>query len=332
VLSEFGNYAWWWAVTSTTVGYGDSFPATTAGRFAAVLWVMTGGIALFTATIGKTVAAVAKGTRARMDGLGDYGRMEGHLVVLGWRPGSTGRAIDLFLADHRYDHDGIVLVDAAAERNPVPASAHYVRTDSLTSADGFRRSGLARSEVVAVFGRDDAETLTVALAAWAACERDPCGTAPRIVASFSDASVADILRAHCPSAEVNVSLAVETMVRSAQDPGSSEVLRQLLSPADSPSQYSLPVPASGVGLTYGEAFLGMKSRFDATVVGLREPSGAVVVNAANGHVLAAGSMLYIVAAQRILPEEAEPAFAEFAGAGRKDGGKVSPHHGVTDGL
>jgi len=42
-----GSDAVWWAyVTITTVGYGDQFPVTSAGRFIGVL-VMTGGVALF---------------------------------------------------------------------------------------------------------------------------------------------------------------------------------------------------------------------------------------------------------------------------------------------
>jgi voltage-gated potassium channel len=41
----YGDAMWWAMVTFTTVGYGDYFPVTTAGRIAAVL-LMLGGIAL----------------------------------------------------------------------------------------------------------------------------------------------------------------------------------------------------------------------------------------------------------------------------------------------
>jgi len=44
-FATFGDAMWWALVTFTTVGYGDLYPVTTAGRLAAVL-LMIGGIAL----------------------------------------------------------------------------------------------------------------------------------------------------------------------------------------------------------------------------------------------------------------------------------------------
>jgi voltage-gated potassium channel len=44
-FSSFGDAMWWAVVTFTTVGYGDFYPTTSAGRGAAVL-LMLGGIAL----------------------------------------------------------------------------------------------------------------------------------------------------------------------------------------------------------------------------------------------------------------------------------------------
>lgn len=44
-ITSFGDALWWAAVTITTVGYGDHYPVTTAGRFVAV-GLMIGGIGL----------------------------------------------------------------------------------------------------------------------------------------------------------------------------------------------------------------------------------------------------------------------------------------------
>jgi voltage-gated potassium channel len=45
-ITTGGDAVWWAYVTITTVGYGDQYPVTTAGRVIGVL-VMTGGVALF---------------------------------------------------------------------------------------------------------------------------------------------------------------------------------------------------------------------------------------------------------------------------------------------
>jgi voltage-gated potassium channel len=44
-IETFGDALWWSASTVTTVGYGDQFPVTTAGRMLAIV-VMLCGIAL----------------------------------------------------------------------------------------------------------------------------------------------------------------------------------------------------------------------------------------------------------------------------------------------
>ena len=45
-ITTGGDAVWWAYVTITTVGYGDRFPVTPAGRFIGVM-VLTGGVALF---------------------------------------------------------------------------------------------------------------------------------------------------------------------------------------------------------------------------------------------------------------------------------------------
>ena len=53
-IGSFGDALWWAATTITTVGYGDQFPTTTAGRFVGVGLMLT-GIAL----LGVITAALA---------------------------------------------------------------------------------------------------------------------------------------------------------------------------------------------------------------------------------------------------------------------------------
>ncbi|REF30644.1 potassium channel family protein [Calidifontibacter indicus] len=68
-ITSFGD-AWWWALTTmTTVGYGDTFPVTTTGRFIASA-LMVGGIALLgtvTATLASWLADRVREEEAASD-------------------------------------------------------------------------------------------------------------------------------------------------------------------------------------------------------------------------------------------------------------------------
>ncbi len=295
--ADFDTFWYYYVVTSTTIGYGDVAPSTFMGRIVAVLWVIPGGIALFTAVITKLVQSVAGIWNSRMRGEGDYGDLEDHIVIIGWNRERTPRLVGLLEADRRYDHSGVVLVAAGVEENPLPDRVRFVRVDQLPSDDGLARAAASRAESVIVLGGSDNETLAVALSVGAL---DP---PPRIVAHFDSQRVANLLAAHCPTAECSVSLSLEILARCAQDPGSSEVHRQIVSPIDSPTQYRLVVPDGVAGVDYGRVFAFFKARYDATVLALHRPGEAVEVNAPAATPLAAGDALYFLAAQRLLPHE-----------------------------
>jgi len=84
-IAETVAFWYYYVTTIATMGYGDIAPKTTGGRLFTTLWVMPGGIMLFTASIGKFVQFIADRWRKRMLGEADYSFMEGHIVILGWR-------------------------------------------------------------------------------------------------------------------------------------------------------------------------------------------------------------------------------------------------------
>ncbi len=309
--ADLDSFWYYYVVTATTIGYGDIAPVTVPGRLVAVLWIIPGGIALFTAVITKLVQSIAKLWNRRMRGEGHYGDMEDHIVIIGWNRERTPRLVTLLHADRRYDHVGIVLVASGIDHNPLPDLVRFVRVDSLPSDEGLARSGAASAESVIVLGASDNETLAVALSVGTL---DP---APRIVAHFDSGKVANLLRSHCPSAECSVSLSLEILARSAQDPGSSEVQRQIISPEDSPTQFRLLVPDGIAGLDYGRVFSFFKSRHDATIIALlRHGHGhGVEVNAPAGTPVAGGDALYFLAAHRLLPDEIDWRACAAAGKG-----------------
>ena len=290
------NVFWYfYATTATTVGYGDYSPVTEAGRLITVLWIMPGGIALFTTIIAKVVQQVSGRWRKRMRGLSSYENLEDHIVILGWHGSRTQRMVEHIRGD-RGGHDReIVLCSAQAIENPMPDQVRFVRGSALNTPELLRRAAVTNAVYIIALGHDDNETLSAALGA-AAINRDA-----HLVAYFDQQSFADLLKAHCAHAECVVSLSIELMVRSAQDPGSSRVQRQLLSTLEGPTQFSLQVPSNIAAVSYGALFSEMKSKHDATLFGVAESTLAedLILNAPVDRQVGPGTILYFMAARRI---------------------------------
>ncbi|HEB79677.1 MAG TPA: potassium channel protein [Rhodospirillales bacterium] len=295
-----GEIFWYfYATTATTVGYGDYSPVTEAGRLVVVLWIMPGGIALFTTIIAKVVRHISERWRKRMRGLSSYENLSGHIVILGWHGTKTQRMVDHIRGDKDGKDREIVLCTAKNVENPMPDQVHFVRGATLNTPDILTRAGVKTAEHIIALGNDDNETLAAALGA-AAINYDA-----HMVAYFDQQSFADLLKAHCSQAECNVSLSIEMMVRSAQDPGSSRVQRQLLSTLEGPTQFSLNVPENINAVNYGALFSELKNSHDATLFGVAKSTlgDDLILNAPSDFQVDPGTILYFMAARRIGPSD-----------------------------
>jgi voltage-gated potassium channel len=295
-----GEFFWYFYVTTaTTVGYGDYAPVTVAGRAVTILWVMPGGIALFTTIVAKGIQKFSDKWRKRLRGLADYEKLTDHIVILGWHGIRTRRMVDHIRGGQGELRREIVLCCAETIDNPMPDQVRFVSGPALNTPDLLHRAAVGNAKFIIALGHDDNETLAAALGAAAV------NAAAHIVAYFDQQSFADLLQAHCPNAECNVSLSIEMMVRSAQDPGSSRVQRQLLSTLEGPTQFSLQVPADAGSITYGALFSELKTKHDATLFGVAKSTlgDDLILNAPLDIPIGPGMILYFIAVRRIDPAQ-----------------------------
>jgi voltage-gated potassium channel len=296
-ITEGIAFWYYYMTTITTIGYGDIAPKTAGGRLFVTLWIMPGGIMVFTASIAKFIQFIAQVWRKRMRGEADYSHLENHIVILGWQGLRTQRMVEEIYADSGATRREIVLCTTKNIENPMPEHAKFVRDKALSEAGLHRRAGTAGAAVIIVLGHDDNDTLAAALAAASA------NRMAHVVAYFEQQSFGDLLMAHCPRAEVMVSLSTEMMVRAALDPGSSRVHRDLLSVTGGQNQFSLRVPVGAPALRYGQVLTVFKQQHNATLIAMAEDTEGrgLHPNAAMDAPVAPGTVLYYIAAQRIDP-------------------------------
>jgi len=294
-LTEPVVWLYYYTVTATTVGYGDFSPQSDAGRLVAFLVVLPGGVSLFATLVGKITTHLADFWRRRAMGKLDFTELHGHTILVGWHGEASERMVDLLLKDSTTDDEGIVLAVTQEMENPLPEKLRFVRGESFVSGALLERAGLAGAARVLVYGKNDEENLATALAILRTRAQ------AHVVCHFDDTTVAQLLKELYPAAETTSTLAVEMLVRAAQDPGTSAVTNELLSPGAGPTQYALTLPADFPPTPFGTLFVNLKQRHDATALGLSSDRSGVTLklNPGAAEMVVPNHTLFYMAHQRL---------------------------------
>ncbi|MGI0649550.1 ion channel [Pseudomonas aeruginosa] len=291
-LLEPATFIYFYITTTATVGYGDLAPQSAGGRVFDAVWLMLGGIALITAVIAKVTNLVIELWRRNMKGRGDFSARTGHTVVVGWVGGESDKIIELLQQDDASSDDRVVLVDAAAEENPMDGVVDFVRGESLSSESLLIRAGVRGAERILVHTSSDEQTLATVLTINAL---NPVG---HVVAHFESSASAQLARKYAPKLECTSSMATEMLVRAAQDPGSSKVFSELLCVGEGATQFSYKLPQLFAS-TVGDLYLSLKNDFNAVLIGYQAADAeAPAINPANSTPVKGGVIFYI-ADQRI---------------------------------
>ena len=97
MFKTFFDGVWWAVVTLATVGYGDKYPLTVAGKIAGMAAILSGMV--ITALISGTVASIFVERRIREGkGLQEL-RLKNHLIIGGWNPNAAAVLADLEAMD-----------------------------------------------------------------------------------------------------------------------------------------------------------------------------------------------------------------------------------------
>ena len=113
-FENYGDGLWWALVTVTTIGYGDKFPITTAGRLvgSAVILVGIGLVGLF---MGKISAVLVERRIREGRGLNDAKHLSGHFVILGHKADMEGFISGILRVNANLPRERLVVVSQTDE-------------------------------------------------------------------------------------------------------------------------------------------------------------------------------------------------------------------------
>ncbi len=284
-----GTYWWYFVVTSATVGYGDVFPTSTAGRVVG-LYVIVGGIVTLTLLFTQLANALQSVRGKRLRGMVALD-LSDHVVLLGYWPGRTERIVAELTADGRFQVALCAWDDVAENPMPDQAAVHFVRGD-LTQEDVMTRACVERAHTAVIDGRDDNETLAIAVAI------DHANPDIHLVAAVRDLGRRENLRYVNPGVQVVQWHMPFLLSEEANDPGITQIYNDLMTSGGHGNTYSMRVPAGFPHPTFGDCQTWFGRTHGATVLAVRDARG-LVVSPPWDRPVPEGTTLYYVAGERI---------------------------------
>lgn len=294
-LLPITDYVYWLMVTASTVGYGDMSPVTHGGKLFVMLYIIPIGLSLFALLIGRVAAMFTRFWRRGLRGERAMD-MDNHILMLGWQ-GDRSRLLGKLIKEEALANRqrSVVLVDDQLEENPlVDTLDGFVKVKSFTTDEDMQRCNLSKASTVVIAMPSDNQAFTAALY----CAK--ANPEAHLIVSLQDDELARMLQLHCPNAELSPNMEVEMLVKSAMDPGSSELHYELVRLGDDETQYSVTYPDSQAPQAIERLFVQLKKQYNATILGLRSAqSGKLNVNPTLDSEVQPGDTIYYVASRRI---------------------------------
>ncbi|UJF33856.1 potassium channel protein [Paenibacillus hexagrammi] len=254
-FESYFNGLWWVMTTVTTVGYGDYYPQTVAGKCLGIV-VYIFGIGIISVTISKIVDSLFMYQRMKEEGKLRY-TGENHFVIIAWSKHAENAIKEILNTDPTTD---IVLIDTL-DKTPISHNrVHFIQGSPL-QPDTLEMSNISKARAVFIFADDtaleqhalkdpafvDGKTLLVATA----IERN-YNHVYTIVEVRNKENLENFKHIKIDEFIFGSETISQLAVRSAFNPGSSKILSQLLTRTYGEDLYEITKDERWV--TYHDAF------------------------------------------------------------------------------
>ncbi|XEC96206.1 potassium channel family protein [Paenibacillus tarimensis] len=145
------NGFWWVMTTVTTVGYGDYYPHTVAGKFVGIFLYIF-GIGLISIVISKVIDAIVVYKRLKEEGKLTY-KGENHFVIIDWSKEADLAAQEIMKSNPAAD---IVLIDRLEKSPAEHERIHYVQGNPVNK-ETLDKANLEKAKAVFIFANETTE-------------------------------------------------------------------------------------------------------------------------------------------------------------------------------
>jgi voltage-gated potassium channel len=273
-IRTFFDAMWWSFVTMTTVGYGDHYPITVAGKIFGV-FLMFSGIAIssfFTATIASIFVS-----RRLKEGRGlETVDSKQHLVICGWNKHTNQILTSIYHHDEfNFDQDVVLICDISEEQfyelqDRYPrVNLRFVRGDHSDDVV-LKRARVHDAATVIILSEDEADAnLADDKVILATLAIKSTNKKVKVIAELNyPHNVAHLQRANVDEIVVKGEFIGYLLGTATCSPGISEVVRELLNVGTGNGLLQVPIPVDLVGKNFRALFERFRNERSAIVLGV----------------------------------------------------------------
>ncbi len=289
-FTGLGDGLWWSIVTITTVGYGDKFPVTTAGKLTAML-VMFGGIGSFGYIAGTLLEDFINRERGRMTF-----HLKNHYVICDY----SYKAENICRELKNEIKDCQIVLIADREENPVKETpgVFFVRGDSTKEAVLEKASVRDAATVIVLADSAVDEHMADAHSVLTTLAVRHMNPSCKIVAeSLNPENIGHFRRAGADEIICTGEISGQLIFRSSIDNGVTDILRELVTNRFGNELYSGKVPSHLVNAQFEESLSELRKK-GAILLGIYR-DGKLLTNPPPATVLRKEDHLVYIAPDRI---------------------------------
>lgn len=291
-LTRFDQALWWSVVTSTTVGYGDLYPASNPGKIVAVILPMFMGIGLGAAFITYVASALIERRDKKMHGEKKFDGSH-HILIVGVTS-ETEQLIEEIQRDDTYLKLPLVVV-ADRERHPFPEmeNVFFVKGRPDASAT-LTKAGIHTADRIIIHTGNDENSLFALINALK-LKNDACEITVRCLNSQS----LDTFSSVPGEFQTIMQMTAEVMVQAMQD--KVHLPLQVLLRNDARDEiYYVAVPQTGPVMNWWELHTYLKEKYNFLTFAMQTSGSKVIINPDAAQVVSGGDGIWLMAQKRPL--------------------------------